>query len=168
MKAQVKKVKDFRGRRIVGYRASIGPIEREGKTPAEAIEACECAALAALARVDRGVCVKTWRGHTFVVVPTGYGWSYWLDTFSQGYSVQVSSGSDDSREHAEDAAVHHLAQQVWELSVEDDAAFTGDLPKSVREQIRSWIKFQRAHAKFTAEGKNDVEAHRLACEASYV
>jgi hypothetical protein len=92
MKPTVKKLKDIRGRRIVGYRAHIGAIATQGSTPQEAAEKCEAAVHAALARLERGTLVGSWRGHTYVVSPTSEGWRYWLDT-SSPYSPSRSASS---------------------------------------------------------------------------
>jgi hypothetical protein len=165
MKPTIVKLKDVRGR-ITGYRASIGTVEREGKSPAEACAACEAATLDALQRLDNGSDVHRWQGHVYLLAPTTYGWGYWLDTFSEGYSAH---GPYPSHEEANGAALHHLAQNVWTHDVADDAAFTGDLPPKVRSDVRQWIRFQRAYKRIAAEGgHNDNEIHRrLACEASY-
>jgi len=165
MKPTITKLKNARGR-ITGYRAAIGPIEADGKTPAEATEACERATLDTLSRLERCRSVRalTWQGRTFVVAPTLDGWSYWLDTFSQGYSNMLPPSSF---EDASDRAMHHLAQHVWNHDVEDDAAFVASLPSGIRSDLTGWIRFQRAYKIREAEGRNDNETHRLACEDSY-
>ncbi len=61
MKPTITKLKDVRGR-ITGYRAALGPVERDGKTPAEASAACEAASLDALQRLDYVTDVHEWRG----------------------------------------------------------------------------------------------------------
>lgn len=66
MKPTVEKIKSVRGR-ITGYVASIGEVRADGKTPQEAIEACERATFSALARLDQGPLIGSWRGHTYVV-----------------------------------------------------------------------------------------------------
>ena len=165
MKPTLSKVKNFRGR-IIGHKASIGPISAGAKTPAEASASCEQATLAALSRLDRGTYVGQWRGRTYVCAPTTDGWRYWLDVFSRhDYFVDLGC---DTLEDVQDSALHHLAQNVWEPSVTDDAAFVDGLPREVAEKIAQWIRFQRAYARIKAEGgKTDTEIHRLACEASY-
>ncbi len=158
MKPTVKKLKTLKGR-IVGYAASIGEVTVEGPTPSEAATNCERAVLQALARLDRRATIGSWRGHTYVIAPTIDGWSYWLDTFSPGYGVTI--GKPD-REDAEDGALTHLAQNIWESDV-DDEAFVVGLPPKAKTDIASWIRFQRSYAALKAEGKSDNEAHRLAC-----
>ena len=163
MKPTITKLKDVRGR-ITGYRAALGSVEADGTTPALAGEACEAATLDALQRLDNGTDVHEWRGHHYIVAPTTHGWSYWLDTFSSDFFM----GPYPRHEEANGAALHHLAQHVWDHDVADDAAFTGDLPPKVRSEIRGWIRFQRAYKRIAAEGgRTDNEVHRLACESSY-
>lgn len=165
------KRKDVRGR-VTGHVATIGPVSVTGSTPAKASELCEAATRAALARLNRGSRVIVWRGHTIVVMPTIYGWDYWIDTYSRPDTKNTTTGQD--REDAENDALHHLARHLWSPEV-DDEKFLGNepsteetgLPYIVRDLMRPWIKFQRAYAKFRAEGASDVEAHRKACEASH-
>lgn len=164
MKPTIRKQKSARGR-VTGYAASYGPISTpECATPIEATAQCEKQVDQALARLERGTRVFTWRGHTCVVSPTTAGWQYWTDTFSAtDYAVQCGT---ESREDAENSAYHHLAQNVWTREVADDEAFVEGLPYSVRRQIRSWIAFQRAYAVAQAEGKNSHECHEIGCRAS--
>lgn len=159
MKSTVAKVKDVRGR-ITSYSASIGPIKVSAETPKEAVMKCEQSVIGALGRLDRGPEIARWRGHTYVVAPTVDGWFYWLDTFS---SIDYRCHIVGAREEAVDAALHHLAQQLWTQAV-DDAAFVIGLPSGVAKTIVDWIGFQRRYAKHKESGKNDIECHRLACE----
>jgi hypothetical protein len=139
-----------------GYSANIGEVSAGGASPSEATEACERAVMAALERLDCGPVLSSWRGHTYVVFPTTGGWGYWVDTSSCRNYV----GGD--RESAKHSALHHLAQNLWTADVSDsDFVFT--LPPSVASEISRWIRFQRSYAALRAEGKSDVEAHRLAC-----
>jgi hypothetical protein len=155
MKPTVKKIKAMRGR-IVGYSAHIGEVKAEGATPTEASEACDRAVALALARLDRGVEIGSWRGHTYIVFPTVEAWGYWIDTSSVRSYVGVSE-----REEAQDAALHHLAQNLWGPEVNDESFLVG-LPLSVASELARWIRFQRSYAALRAEGKSDIEAHRLA------
>jgi hypothetical protein len=163
------KRKDVRGR-VTGHVATIGPVSVIGSTPAKAAELCEAATRAALARLNRGSRIIVWRGHTVVVMPTIYGWDYWIDTYSHADIKNTTSGQD--REDAESDALHHLAQHLWSPEVDDEAFLSTEhahetgLPYVVRDLMRPWIRFQRAYAKLRAEGASDVEAHRKACEAS--
>jgi hypothetical protein len=156
MKPTIEKVKNMRGR-VTGYRAKLGEVVAEGKTAAEAFEACEKKVLLALERLDRGAIVRTWRGHSYTVAPTIVGWEYMLDTFTGYYGVNVNG----SREDAEDAALHHLAQQLW-TTEDDDETFVRILPSKVAREILRWCAWQRRFATLKAEGKTDNEAHQLA------
>lgn len=168
MKPTIRKVKTIRGR-IDGYKATFGPIESGAHpTPKEAALACEHETLLALVRLDRGARVLRWRGHTAVVMPTVNGWTYWIDTASRPDTIQVSTG--ETREDAENNALHHLAQNVWTLDVKDDEAFLSaepgteenGLPYGVRDLLRPWIHWQRDYARLRAEGLSDTEAHQKA------
>ena len=160
MKPEVTKVKDARGR-ITGYRATIGPIDREGKTVAEASAACERATLEALARLDKGASAHQWNGHTFTIAPDSWGWSYVLPGF-----MPHNAGAD--RDTAIRSAQFHLAQVTWTHET-DDTAFLASLREDVASELAGWIRFQRAYKRIAAEGgRTDNEIHRLACEASYV
>ena len=163
MKPNLGKKKNIRGR-IVCYTATIGPIEGQGETPALAIEACEGAVAGALARLEYGMSVRVWRGHTAIVAPCIGGWDYWIDTSNSGCR---NFGHAVDPSEAMGRALHHLAQNVWEPSVTDDAAFVEGLPGDVAKEIAGWIRFQRAYVRIAAEGKSEAETHRLACEASY-
>lgn len=161
MKPNVTKKKNVRGR-IVGYAASIGPIEASGATPAQAVEACEREALWALERLDRGASVLRWRERMIIAMPCVSGWCYWFDGLSDKY---FNATNASTREDAEDNALHHLAQNLWTSDV-DDAAFVKGLPPSVAKEISGWIRFQRGYAKAKARGMSDNDAHRAGCEAS--
>jgi hypothetical protein len=163
MRPTITKQKNMRGR-ITAHRAAIGPIEVDGRTPAEASQQCETAAVAALRRLDNGSEFLRWHGHVYAIVPTLYGWNYWIDTSESNHS----QGPYPTHEEANGAALSHLAQNVWEHDVADDAAFVADLPDRVRADIAQWIRFQRAYRVHAATGKSDHESHRLACEDSYV
>jgi hypothetical protein len=163
MKPETKKLKNARGR-ITGYRATLGDglIVCDAPTPAEAVADCERFCVDALQRLARGTTVRRWRGHVFVVMPTLGGYAYWLDTFPDTYTV---SRGRETHEEAYGAALHHLAQNLWEHD-EDDAAFVADLPPRVRTDVEHWIRFQRAYKVERDRGRSDVDAHRLACEAA--
>ena len=165
MKPTVSKIKNIRGR-ITGYVAYIGEVRAEGKTPKEASEKCEREAYDALARLDYGPLLGTWRGHAYVISPTITGWEYWIDTFSRvDYSVKCETAN--TREDVRWRALSHMAQNLWTVDVNDDE-FLADLPSSVVDTLKSWIRFQREYARLAKEGgRSDSEIHRLACEASY-
>jgi hypothetical protein len=174
MKPTVRKVKDIRGRRVVGHKAKFGPVECMRPTPKEAALTCEHETLSALARLDRGARVLRWRGHVAVVAPTLEGWSYWVDTLSNPYFMTTPK---QDREDAENDALHHLAQGAWNLDVPDDEAFLNaepsadgvteecGLPYIVRDLLRPWIRWQRSYAALRAKGFSETEAHQKACSS---
>lgn len=167
MKAKVTKRKNARGR-IVGYTASLPYVKADGTTPSDAVSACEDAATRALARLDRGTRVFFWRDCTIVVSPDVEGWRYWIWGFREDYFVNVTKGHDGphaEREDAEDAALGHLAQNLWNANV-DDTEFVKGLPVHVATTLGRWIRFQREYIKAEARGLSGHEAHRAACEAS--
>ena len=91
MKPTVRKVKDIRGRKILGYVATLhtpdsysdGRISGQQRTtPADAILSCEVEVECALDRLARGTVIGQWNGHTYVVSPSIDGWRTWCDEFS--------------------------------------------------------------------------------------
>lgn len=161
MKPKLGKKKNMRGR-ITCHTATIGPFEGQGETPALAVEAVEGAVTNALARLDEGTTVRVWRGHVAIVAPSAFGWSYWIDTFTNPHTQETNS---HDRAEAMGKALHHLAQNVWEPSV-NDREFVEGLPGDVAREIKGWIVFQRAYEVHRATGKTDIEAHALACRES--
>jgi hypothetical protein len=157
MKPVMGKKKSIRGR-ITCHTATIGPIEGQGETPGLAVEACDAGVMGALKRLHDGVKVIEWRGHVAIVAPDVSGWAYWIDT---GESLHFVGSI--TRDAAIASALHHLAQNVWTPDVADDGAFLVDLPADVVSDMARWIGFQRRYAALRADGKTDVEAHRLAC-----
>jgi hypothetical protein len=147
--------------RITGYCAILGEITGEGRTAAEATALCERRVTEALERLAQGTAIATFRGHTYLVQPALYGWSYWLDTFSSGYMGHGAGGT--TRREAMAYALHHLCQSVWTPET-DDAAFLAEIPDDrVRAEIAGWLRFQRAYAWLRAGGVPDVQCHEAAC-----
>jgi hypothetical protein len=165
MKPTLHKVQTRTGRRIHCYYATGHGIEAEGKTPREARLAWDLAAMGALGRLERGTFIGQFRGHTFVVFPTLYGWSYWLDTFTHGYT---GHGAGQTQEDAQDHALHHLAQNLWDVSCDDDAAFCASIPvESVRDKIASWVRWQRGYEAGRLLGLTDEACRERANAACY-
>src|SRR5262245_38388223 len=170
MKPTIKKVKDIRGRKILGYRAVFGPVESERHaTPAAAIAECEQLTREALARLQQGATIATWRGHRLVITPSVYapGWSYWIDTFSHGFTNGANYADNIE---AYNAAVYHLAQGDWTLDADDHEILAAIPDKAKRADLASWIAFQRTYAQIKAAGEitADADIHRAACESSHV
>lgn len=159
MKPVMGKKKSIKGR-ITCHTARIGPIEGQGETPSLAAEACGASVTSALSRLDEGLKVIKWQGHVAIVAPDVSGWVYWIDT---GESHNRHYVGCITRDAAIASALHHLAQNVWTPDVADDGAFLVGLPADVVSDMARWIGFQRRYAALRADGKTDVEAHRLAC-----
>jgi len=174
LKPEIRKRKTARGK-IVGYSATIGPIEvsigdttlrstscnpsavsEPQGTPQTAGRACQVAVRDALDRLNQGARAGSISGQHYLVFPDVYGWSYWIgDCFHHDYST---------REAAIDRAIHHLAQNLWNHET-DDQAFLQDLPVTLRHELASWIGFQRAYIRERNAGTIPESAcHRAACE----
>ena len=162
MKPTIHKRKDIRGRKIVGYSATIGPVTTDATDQTRASELCETAVSAALARLAQGTKIGQWNGHTYVVSPETYGWQYWIDAFGrQDYGVSVQGYT---RDQTEDSAIAHLAQSDWNEET-DDHAMLASLPRSKRADMATWIGFQRSYIRIKAA--NDLpenDRHLAACE----
>lgn len=157
MKPTVKKLKNVRGR-IIGYTATIGPIEETATTGPDASVKCESAVSEALERLSRGTYIGSAWGRTYVVAPTPQGWAYWLDTFSR--SDYFCAGAWPSRKDAIDAALYHSGQGAWSPEL-DDVAFLATADYHVRRRLARWIGFQRA---YDACPTDTPDKHRWACE----
>lgn len=158
---EVRAAKDARGR-TRGYYAQIGPVVVEGASKQDAAARCVSAAESALKRLDRGTLIGRFHGALYVVSPTEEG-SYWIEGYALDHRV---SGTHPDRESAQDAALHHLAQNLWTHEIGDAESFLVGLPPKVATEIRGWIRFQREYRAARDRGLTDHEAHRAACEAS--
>lgn len=145
------------GRRVTGHAATLGPIEGTGPTVAEALTAAETAVREALARLDQGLHIGQWQGHTYVVAPDLFGWRYWLDTFSPGYLGNTMTAG--TRQAVIHSALHHLAQNLWTPET-DDRAFLDSLPIELHSELNGWMSWQRRFASLRAEGLTEDEARR--------
>lgn len=146
----VNKRKDVRGR-IVGYTATIGPIDVDGETPAAATEGALWAVRLALDRLAQGRAIVVWQGHTIVVSPTPYGWDYWIDTFKLEYAITCPNAT---REGAIDHALYHLAQNDWTHET-DDRAYLDTVPEKMRADLAGYFTWQRTYARLKAAGHDD-------------
>jgi hypothetical protein len=157
MKPTLTKRRDVRGRRIVAYVATIGPISATASTPAEAIDQCETAVQSALDRLSHGTTIGTFHGHTYVISPDADGYRYWTDTFS---SLEYSCNVAVDRHAAREAALYHLAQTVWTHDI-DDHAFVADLPDRLQRDLLSYFQWQRDYRAFKAQGYDDTQIRAL-------
>jgi hypothetical protein len=151
-------VKLRHGRRITGWAAQLGTVIGRGETRAEALADLEREVVGLTQRVDRGMTRGEWHGYAWQVVPRVTAWAYeWCDGGRWVYPV----GPYETREDAEEAVLHHLAQLAW-APVMDDETYTDGLPLGIRGDVRHWIRWQRSYASLRAEGKTETEAHRMA------
>lgn len=165
MKPTIRKHKDIRGRRIVGYTALFGPIEsrRHADTDTErgqdqAVAECEQLVRDALERLDRGAHIGQWRGHTYVVSPDAHGWRLWCDVFSRTDYYTAQAGT---RDEAIDSILSHLAANIWTVDVEDDTAFVDGLPYPVRTELIGRFKWYREMKRLMDNGYTDQEARDI-------
>lgn len=168
MKPTIRKIKDIRGRKVLGYEASLGSIvSARCDSAARAIEDCEYLTGKAIERLAAGPTIGRWRNHTIVVYPTIIGWAYWIDTFSNGYGTDC--GRDD-KIAAYNSAVYHLAQVDWSADVDDYELIQAVPDVRLRAELAGWIGFQRSYIEIKAAGQitgeNDI--HRAACDAGHV
>ena len=160
MKPTIRKIRDIRGRKITGYSATLGPIEAYGSTPSEAQTSAWGSVARTLERLDRGAFIGHWNGRAYVVIPDVAGWAYWIDTSS---SAHITSSNYLERESAINAALYHLAQNLWTAETAD-TAYLLSLPESLRPELASWIGFQRAYLRERAAGTPENLIHQIACE----
>jgi len=129
------------------YTATIGGVSKEHHSRTTATTAVEAEALAALVRLDSGPIFGRFADRTYVVYPDSMGWRYWLDGFGPTYTC-FGAWTKDGAHHA---ALFHLAQNEWTLTV-DDAAYLAPLPDETRRELQPWITWQRQIAGLMAQG----------------
>ena len=159
---EVSKLKDMRGRRITGYRASFADLSADAPTPQEAITKLE-AIMRARATCDRHedrsiifgeYCAHIWRGF------------YGIDSRLFLPEGRVSSQSHTGDiEEAEREVRLHIAQLCYPASnaidvikaVGTQVEFDADL-----REFTSWCEFQDRYKIATARGMNANDAHSYA------
>lgn len=156
MKPTIYKRKDTRGR-IVSYRAALGPLEGTGPDAKHASEALELELMAALDRLKSGPMIGTWREHTYIIMPSAYGWSYWLDVLSR--DSRIDDRGD--RHEVKESALRHLAQIVWTHDVEDDRAFVEGLPGAIVADLLGYFNWQREYKRLSSKGYTDTETRNI-------
>lgn len=158
MKPTIYTQKNMKGH-ITGYRASLGQIDTQGATKAEAADACELAVLQALRRLWDGVSVDTWNGQAMVISPDVYGWTYRL----QALDFRCTSSGYSTREAAHVAACRHLAHVLWTSDVIDDAEWVSTLPvpASDRVDLIRYFTWQRGYRRLLNAGCVDAEIREI-------
>lgn len=87
------------------------------------------------------------------------GWFY--ATSEQAIRDYRHNSGGQTREETENTMRHHLAQNAWNGTNDTECLeFIHD--KRKQDDLRYWIKFQRDYQVLIAQGKSDIEAHRLA------
>lgn len=113
LKATVTKLRDSftRGRKITGYRATLGNIEVDAPSESEARLACEAKALRVLSEDGDPLCIHL-RANTSIIVyrtPSGE-WAYFFARGADGFIARGSGwnllGPADRKEAAERALKH--------------------------------------------------------------
>jgi hypothetical protein len=159
---EVRKLKDVRGRRILGYRAELADLYADADTPQEATAKLE-SIIRARATCDRHEDVSIIFGEYCAHIWRGF---YGIDSrlFHPDGHVSSQSHTGDI-EQAERAVRLHIAQLAH------PAANAGDVIKCVSTQIEyaadireftSWCEFQDRYKVATARGMNANDAHSYA------
>lgn len=166
------KLKDIRKRRITGYFARIGDLNVSGKTPAEALEILST-------RVEQ-VCTyrmpryRSIKGFTLIISPcTDARGCHTFLVWPDGHVSESVSPENDYRKIENEERLH-IAQVLYGQEQHD-----ADCPPNCKagladcyqvmegtgkeQEFRDWVRFQQDYKRYRAEGKTDVEAHRLAC-----
>lgn len=135
------------------YRATIGIIEGYGNNATEARENALYKAEHALWPSETSPKVISWRGHMIVVyrMPNG-DWSY---DIQHETTPPATAFGYSSRESAEGAARHHLAQIGW-----DGLETTSKIITNQEDQrdFTSWARWQMEYAAAKDRGLTDEQA----------
>lgn len=169
MKPTIWKRKTLNGKRVIGYRAGIGPVQAEStkdEGPAVAAERCENRVREELARLDTYPQPFMLHGIAVFVAPCLGGYHY---GYAHDGSVRWGSGSPDLQNTIR-MAREHIGQITWTPAV-DDAAFLSTIgDEYATSNLRSWIVFQRKALYLRdVKGLTDVDRiHAIACDAPHV
>lgn len=175
MNVQIKKHITYRGmaKRVTGYSARLGDVETGTlPTPQEAkdvlVPLVERACYFAFPRT------VTIRSHTSFVGCDRGQWYYTAPRdFSQeqdGVRPQPSTiDGHSSAEEATVAALHHVAQNVWDGTAEDGEYLASFLPEHAYDSygqraFRSWVEWQLRYKAFRASGLSDSQSHTAASD----
>lgn len=162
IKIEISKLKDARGRRVVGYRATLADLQADGETPQDATAKLQTI-IQARATYDRHedrsivfgeYCAHVWRGF------------YGIDSrlFHPNGSVSSNSHTGDI-EKAEREVRLHIAQLCY------PASNAADVIKAVGTQVEFdadlrefafWSEFQDRFKTATARGMDSNEPHSYA------
>ena len=162
IKVNVSKLKDVRGRRILGYRASLADLYADGQTPQEATEKLSAIVHARSTcdrHEDRSIvfgeyCAHIWRGF------------YGIDSRLFHPDGHVSSHSHTGDIYKAERSVRlHIAQLCYPASNASDVikaiGTESEYDTDIRE-FTSWCEFQDRYKIATARGMNANDAHSYA------
>ena len=159
MKTAITPIVNNRGKRTSRRMATIGPLSADGSSAAIALSTLDDLLMDTLDRLDAGHVSGRLYGHTWIVIPTITGWTYYVDDVTS-QCVHMLIGS---RETAIRSAISHLAQTAWTAEY-DDQTFVDGLPADCRSDLASWIGFQRAYIRERTAGTPDHLIHAAACQ----
>lgn len=158
----VSKLKDVRGRRIVGYRASLADLYADAPTPQEAVSKLQ-AIVTARATCDR---------HEDVSIVFGdYRAQLWRGFYGINSRLFHPDGHVSSQSHtgdietAERAVRLHIAQLCYPASNAGEVIKPIGTEQEHRADVReftSWCEFQDRYKIAIARGLNSNDAHSYA------
>ena len=173
-KPTVRKIKDVKGRRILGYVAEYAyesglstptslcnadPYIKGDrcKTPAAAVASWHTVVAAALDRLATGTSTIEQHGEIGIIAPTLHGWSYRVP----GLFGDMVYGDYHTQSEAEEHCRYHMAQTQWTLEIDDETYLTG-LPEHLRAKLRDYFDWQRKYAYLVGQHIDRALAHRIA------
>lgn len=122
----------------------------------------------------QGAFVECRHGHVIIVntVATGFE-TFTIDPDKLKTQGRIWAGCHRSAEDILRVVMScrlDVAMRVWTADVPDDALFSFDfaLDDGGRSDLLRWIKFQRGYIVAKQEGLSDAEAHRVACDKSWL
>ncbi len=153
----------WRGRqkRCAGFQTTLGSLEADGATQAEAEQAVLAQAAETLADLSSRRAIQPAPGAPRILLSRhAYGWQYAI--LLDGRSEPAIVSGFTTAEQAERAARLDLAQRLFSLDGEDGSAVIAD--GRDRRQYASWCAFQRRYVGLKVTGHSEADAHRLAGE----
>lgn len=159
---EITKLKDVRGRRILGYRASLADLYVDGDTPQAATEKLQSIVTTRATcdrHEDRSIvfgeyCAHVWRGF------------YGIDSRLFHPDGRISSHSHSGNiDKAEREVRLHIAQLAYPASNAGDVIICVDTQHEYDidlNEFTSWCGFQNRYKIATARGMNANDAHSYA------
>lgn len=88
-----------------------------------------------------------------------------LDSDSPHIRLRCTGASMGEMRNAIDETFADIARQQWQSGDDNGPEW---LPESKRREFQEWAAWQRRYQAARAEGKNDYEAHAIACGIGYL